>query len=82
MLGTVTGVGGGTIRDMILARVPAILRVDLYAVAAMLGATVMVVGMRLGVSRNVMMIVGALLCFCMRELSFSQHWNLPRVLGH
>ena len=32
--GTITGVGGGTIRDMFLARIPTVLRANVYATAA------------------------------------------------
>ena len=38
LLGTITGVGGGTIRDMFLARIPTVLRADVYATAAMAGS--------------------------------------------
>src|SRR5215470_16218794 len=37
LLGTITAVGGGTIRDIFLARVPLVLQRDVYATAAMLG---------------------------------------------
>jgi uncharacterized membrane protein YeiH len=46
LLGTVTGVGGGTIRDMFLARVPNVLRADVYATAAMAGSAAMILGRR------------------------------------
>ena len=42
LLGTITGVGGGTIRDMFLARIPTVLRADVYATAAMAGSAVMI----------------------------------------
>ncbi|MGC2110896.1 MAG: TRIC cation channel family protein [Candidatus Korobacteraceae bacterium] len=37
-MGGITGVGGGTVRDILLARVPTVLRSDVYAVAAGVGA--------------------------------------------
>ena len=39
-----TGIGGGMVRDMLAAQVPAVLRGDVYAVAALAGAAVVVVG--------------------------------------
>jgi uncharacterized membrane protein YeiH len=42
LLGTVTAVGGGTVRDIFLAQVPRVLNVDIYATAAFVGAAVMV----------------------------------------
>ncbi len=80
LMGTLTGVGGGTLRDVLLARVPAILRVDVYAVAALAGAAVMVIGAKRGVSRPVMMTAGASVCFLLRIAAASQNWNLPHVL--
>jgi uncharacterized membrane protein YeiH len=81
LMGTITGVGGGTVRDMLLARVPAILRVDIYAVAALVGSAVMIAGIRRGMPRAWMMAVGAVVCFLLRVVSVWQHWNLPRVTG-
>jgi uncharacterized membrane protein YeiH len=82
LMGTITGVGGGTIRDIFLARIPAILRVDIYAVAAVAGASVMVAGVRLGLRRTWMMPAGAVVCFLLRMLAVRNHWNLPTASGH
>ncbi|HMG37334.1 MAG TPA: TRIC cation channel family protein [Blastocatellia bacterium] len=79
LMGTITGVGGGTVRDIFLARVPAVLQVDIYAVAAMAGAAVMVTGLKRGYSRTLMMTIGGIVCFLLRVVSVWQHWNLPRV---
>jgi Glycine transporter len=43
MMGGISGAGGYTIRDILLAEVPAILRVDFLATAAIIGAIVLVV---------------------------------------
>lgn len=79
LMGTITGVGGGTVRDVFLARVPAVLRVDIYAVAALVGATVTIVGLDWGRSRASAMAAGAAVCFGLRVVSAWQRWNLPRV---
>jgi uncharacterized membrane protein YeiH len=81
LMGTITGVGGGTVRDLFLARVPAVLRVDVYAVAALAGATVTVVGLASGRSRPAAMAAGAAACFLLRVVSAWQGWNLPRIRG-
>src|SRR3546814_11950458 len=44
LLGMLTGIGGGVARDVLLAEIPAVLRADLYAVAALAGAAVVVGG--------------------------------------
>lgn len=79
LMGGLTGVGGGTVRDVLLAQVPTVLRADVYATAALAGAAVMVIGTKLGRSRSLMAGAGAALCFGLRVLSVWQHWQLPRV---
>ena len=44
LLGMLTGIGGGMLRDLLLAEVPTVLRSELYAVAALAGAIVVVAG--------------------------------------
>ncbi|HTS56674.1 MAG TPA: TRIC cation channel family protein [Terriglobales bacterium] len=44
LLGGITGVGGGTIRDVLLAKIPSVLRADVYATAALAGSAVVVIG--------------------------------------
>src|SRR3954462_14088420 len=44
LLGALTGIGGGMVRDILVAEVPAVLRSEFYAVAALAGAAVVVVG--------------------------------------
>lgn len=77
LLGTITAVGGGTIRDVLLAHVPAILRVDIYATAALLGAVVVVACRRLGLSRPLAAALGGTACFALRLIAVWQHWHLP-----
>lgn len=81
LMGGITGVGGGTVRDVLLAQVPAVLRADVYAVAALAGAAVMIAGLKLGGPRTLMAILGAAVCFALRIVAVWQHWNLPRVTG-
>jgi|SRR5580704_6957483 uncharacterized membrane protein YeiH len=81
LLGTVTAVGGGTVRDIFLARVPLVLRSDIYATAAMAGAVVMIVGRKLKQSSTWSAVLGGVVCFVLRIVSVWRHWNLPKVLG-
>src|SRR6202000_2323222 len=81
LLGTISGFGGGTIRDVLLAQVPTVLRSDVYATAALAGAIVMAATYRAGVPRVWAGAVGGTICFCLRVVSVWEHWNLPRVLG-
>ena len=79
LLGTVTAVGGGTIRDMFLARIPRVLVTDVYATAALAGAVTMILGRRLRLSPVVAAFCGGAVCFLLRVISVWQHWNLPKV---
>jgi len=82
LMGGVTGVGGGSVRDMLLAQVPAVLRVDVYASAALVGAAVVVMGVKMKMPRSVAMSLGAGACFALRMVAVWQHWNLPKVIAH
>ena len=81
LMGGITGVGGGTVRDILLARVPMVLQSDIYAVAALAGAAVTIAGLRAKLSPTLMTVLGALACFALRMVAVWRHWNLPRV-GH
>ena len=80
LLGTVTGCGGGVIRDVLLNVVPVILLAHIYAVAAMTGAIVMVVAARLGAPRWFSMSGGVVVCVGLRLLAVAYDWNLPRLV--
>jgi uncharacterized membrane protein YeiH len=80
LLGTITGVGGGTIRDIFLARVPLVLRADVYATAALAGAIVLVGLQRVPVLAKWAALAGGLACFLLRMISVWQGWGLPRTL--
>lgn len=69
LLGMLTGIGGGMVRDVLLADVPMVLRTEVYAVAALAGAGVVVIGASLGLPTAASMIAGALCCFGLRMLA-------------
>lgn len=82
LMGAVTGVGGGTIRDVLLNRVPGVLRSDVYAAAALAGAMIVVIGLRTSAPRWLVMSFGAAACFTLRMVAVARHWNLPKVMVH
>jgi len=82
LMGGITGVGGGTIRDVLLAQIPAVLKADVYATAALAGAAVVVIGMKLKLPRTPVAIAGGMICFLLRVVSVLLHWNLPKAAGH
>ena len=78
LLGVMTGVGGGVLRDLLQAEVPLVLRAEpLYAVAALVGVVVVVIGHALQLPNAPIAIVGALLCFAVRVLAIRRGWRLP-----
>lgn len=81
LLGMLTGIGGGMVRDVLLADVPMVLRADLYAVAALAGAAVVVIGALLGLPSAATMFAGALCCFGLRMLAVRRGWQLPVAGG-
>jgi uncharacterized membrane protein YeiH len=77
LLGMLTGIGGGMVRDMLVAEIPVVLRSDLYAVAALAGAAVVVIGSLLQLPSTATTIVGAALCFGLRLIAIRRGWHLP-----
>jgi uncharacterized membrane protein YeiH len=77
LLGMLTGIGGGMTRDVLLAEIPTVLRADLYAVAALTGAIVVVIGRVLGLPPTAVTITGAVLCFGLRFMAIRRGWHLP-----
>ena len=81
MMGTLTGIGGGALRDILLTRVPIVLRADVYATAAFAGAVAMIIARKLGLPPLAASILGGFVCFGLRIVAVWQHWSLPRVPG-
>ena len=77
MLGMLTGIGGGVIRDVLVSEVPVVLRRDIYAIAALAGASVLVGGELLQLPSNLVAVLGAVLCFTIRMFAIYRKWSFP-----
>jgi uncharacterized membrane protein YeiH len=77
LLGMVTGIGGGMMRDVLVREIPVVLRAELYAVAALAGASVVVAGHLLHWPPVPAAIAGASVCFFMRLTAIRRGWKLP-----
>jgi len=77
LLGMLTGIGGGMLRDVLVREIPVVLRADLYALAALAGAAVVVTAHPLLVSPLISTLVGGLLCFALRYGAIRHGWHLP-----
>src|SRR5438270_7193122 len=76
LLGMLTGIGGG-MRDVLVSDIPAVLHADLYAVAALAGALVVVAGHVLNAPPAVSALAGAAVCFGIRVVALWRGWRLP-----
>jgi len=72
-----TGIGGGIARDVLLTEIPSVLRSELYAVAALVAAAVVVGGNQWHVPYVLSATVGGLLCFGLRIIAIRRGWRLP-----
>jgi uncharacterized membrane protein YeiH len=77
LLGMLTGIGGGMARDILVTEIPTVLRAQLYAVAALAGAAVVVIGKMLDLPSEALAIAGAALCFGLRFIAIRRGWGLP-----
>jgi uncharacterized membrane protein YeiH len=79
LLGMVTGIGGGIARDVLLAEIPSVLRSELYALAALAGASVVVAANLLELPYVASALVGGAVCFGLRFVAMRRGWRLPRA---
>ncbi|MBS1191223.1 MAG: hypothetical protein H6R10_3015 [Rhodocyclaceae bacterium] len=77
LLGMLTAIGGGIVRDLLLNEIPGVLRREIYAVAALAGATVVVTAHLFALPSALSAITGAMLCFGIRMLAIRYDWHLP-----
>lgn len=77
LLGMLTGIGGGMTRDILLSEIPQVLRSDFYAVAALAGAALVVIGDALGLPYGLSALVAGGVCFGLRLMAIRFGWKLP-----
>lgn len=79
ILATITAVGGGSIADILIGRVPVVLRDDFYATPAVLGGVAFLVAHSLNAPTGVPSALCAALVFAVRMLALRYEWRLPQV---
>jgi uncharacterized membrane protein YeiH len=77
LLGVLSGIGGGIARDVLVAQVPHVLQRELYAVAALAGATIVVAADALGLPSTPAAVAGAAACIALRLVAIRRGWGLP-----
>lgn len=80
MLGTISGTGGGMIRDLLCLRVPLVLQREIYAVAALVGVALQFLLLELGLGENPAAGIAALVIMGLRILSVFKDWHLPKAV--
>ena len=81
IMGTITGVVGGIIRDILINEIPIIFTQELYAVACILGAGLFCFLNYIGVNMSVIQIASALFVFVIRIVATRYQWRLPILKG-
>jgi len=79
LMGTMTGVTGGVLRDVITARVPLVLRREIYATAAIAGVTLYLVLKALGVPGTPAFVAGVVAVVALRLLAIRLGLHLPGI---
>src|SRR5690349_18502251 len=77
LLGAISGIGGGMLRDVLLRDVPTVLRHDLYAIPALLGAAVLVAAQEAGSVSPVFPVLGVVVCVALRLVALRYGVNVP-----
>lgn len=81
LLGVLTAVGGGAARDLLVAEIPRVLREEVYALAAMIGAAIVVAGAALDLAESWSAVAGVVAAFAIRIISVWRGWRAPRAPG-
>jgi uncharacterized membrane protein YeiH len=81
LLGTITAIGGGLLRDVLLRQVPTVLREGLYAIPALTGAAVLVAAQQAGSMHPVFPVLGAAACVVIRLIGMTYNINIPTAPG-
>jgi uncharacterized membrane protein YeiH len=81
IVGAITGVGGGTIRDVLIRQVPTVLRSELYAIPALAAAGITTAAVRAGVYSLPVAVAAAAVCVAIRLLGVRFDLNAPRPPG-
>ena len=77
ILGAITGIGGGMLRDVLIRQIPTVLQHDLYAVPALAGAAVVVGAHSAGTTSEAFPLIGFAVCFAIRIIGLGFNIQLP-----
>ncbi len=78
LVGMITGIGGGLARDLLIGEIPVVLRREIYAVASLLGATIVVIATRLDQATVLNMVAAGLVVLVVRLTALYRRWSAPQ----
>jgi uncharacterized membrane protein YeiH len=80
LIGLITGVGGGVMRDLLAGRTPLVMRGEIYATAALAGSVVFVALDELtAVPEPISAALGGITILALRMLGIRREWSLPSL---
>ncbi|WP_233092701.1 trimeric intracellular cation channel family protein [Paracoccus sp. IB05] len=79
MIGVLTAVGGGVVRDLLVTEIPRVLREEIYAIAAIIGAGLVILGDHLGWPPLITTAAAVSATFTIRTLSVHLGLRIPRA---
>ena len=77
VMGVITGVGGGMIRDVLAREVPMVLRKEIYVTAGILGALLYTASLNLGLPHLAAMVISMAGLLLVRITAIFRHLSLP-----
>lgn len=77
VVGVITAIGGGVLRDVLLRQIPVVLQREIYAVAALVGAALVCLGRAVDRLGTPWLIATAVVVFAVRLLALLRHWSAP-----
>ena len=81
LMGMLTAIGGGMLRDLLAGRVPVVFRGELYATPALVGAALAVGGVEASLPAAAVAVPAAVVCTGWRLLAVRRGWSAPRPPG-
>ena len=79
VLGVVTGIGGGMLRDVMIGEIPFVLRKRIYAMASIAGGMVYYLMYICHVGNVISAVTGIVVVFAIRMLATAFRWSLPKI---
>lgn len=78
LVGLISGIGGGALRDVLLREIPLVLHRDIYALPAVAGAALVTAGAALGWPSTPVLVTAAALIAGVRLLAIWRGWDSPK----